>query len=77
MSLLCVFGQGVCSAYDVILAHGGVIGRTLILLVIGHSTRAAALWKSIPGTVINHVYVELSWVCSKVKSIAFILLGRN
>lgn len=53
-------GQGVCSAYDIILAHGGVIGRTLILVVIGHSTRAVATWRSIPGTVLFYVCMRVA-----------------
>ncbi|XP_050690684.1 protein O-mannosyl-transferase TMTC4-like isoform X2 [Eriocheir sinensis] len=59
IAMLCkevgITALGVCSAYDIILAHGGVIGRTLILVVIGHSTRAVASWRSIPEGVVRRM----------------------
>nr|XP_053627022.1 protein O-mannosyl-transferase TMTC4-like isoform X2 [Cherax quadricarinatus] len=44
---------GVCSAYDVLLAHGGLIGRTLISLTIGHNHRALSLWRNLPDGVVR------------------------
>ncbi|XP_045129547.1 protein O-mannosyl-transferase TMTC4-like isoform X4 [Portunus trituberculatus] len=59
IAMLCkevgITALGVCSAYDIILAHGGVIGRTVILLVLGHSTRAVSSWRSIPDGVVRRM----------------------
>lgn len=44
---------GVCSAYDILLAHGGLIGRTAVSLIIGHSHRASAIWRNLPGGVVR------------------------
>ncbi|KAK4313661.1 hypothetical protein Pmani_015008 [Petrolisthes manimaculis] len=40
---------GLCSAYDILLAHGGLIGHTVILFIMGHNQRAVASWRSLPG----------------------------
>ncbi|XP_045600678.2 LOW QUALITY PROTEIN: protein O-mannosyl-transferase TMTC4 [Procambarus clarkii] len=44
---------GVCSAYDVLLAHEGLIGRTIISLIIGHNHRALTIWRNLPDGVVR------------------------
>lgn len=44
---------GVCSAYDVLLAHGGIIGRTIISVIVGHNQRALAFWRNLPAGILR------------------------
>ncbi|XP_047494234.1 protein O-mannosyl-transferase TMTC4-like [Penaeus chinensis] len=44
---------GVCSAYDVLLAHGGIIGRTIISVIVGHNLRALAFWRNLPAGILR------------------------
>ncbi|XP_068220759.1 protein O-mannosyl-transferase TMTC4-like isoform X1 [Palaemon carinicauda] len=44
---------GLCSAYDVLLAHGGVISRTIISMMIGYHHRAIALWRNLPAGLVR------------------------
>ncbi|KAK7085136.1 Protein O-mannosyl-transferase tmtc4 [Halocaridina rubra] len=44
---------GLCSAYDVLLAHGGTISRMLISLVLGHHHRTVAFWRNLPAGLVR------------------------
>ncbi|XP_076059798.1 protein O-mannosyl-transferase TMTC4-like isoform X2 [Oratosquilla oratoria] len=53
IAMLCkevgITALGLCSAYDVLLAHGGAFGRLIILYLFREKAKIQLLWKNMPA----------------------------
>ncbi|CAL4126668.1 unnamed protein product, partial [Meganyctiphanes norvegica] len=73
LAMLCkevgITALGVCSAYDVLLANGGIIGRIITMAVLGDKQRATLIWRNLPDIFSRMLVMTHPLIASKRRQI--------